>query len=246
MTIIQKAFALTVIGFLTASLCNAQTEKPTREPHSVSNELEKKKKQSAQKMSAEKQKIAADGIKAVAESGILKTAKNKGDKAPLFALNNAQGKSVALKELLKRGPVVLTWYRGGWCPYCNIALHYLQEDLPLFQALGASLVALTPELPDKSLSTIERNHLKFEVLSDVGNKIAKEYGLAYRLTPEVAKAYQQGFDLHAYNGDESDMLPLAATYVIDKKGVIRYAFLDADYKNRADSKDIIAALKKLK
>jgi peroxiredoxin len=141
--------------------------------------------------------------------------------------------------------VILTWYRGGWCPYCNITLHYLQEYLPQFQAAGANLLALTPELPDSSLNTSEKHSLKFAVLSDLHNGVAKEYGIVFTLIEEVATAYQNGFGLHEYNGDESNELPLSATYIIDQDGIVRWAFLDKDYRNRAEPADILVALKGL-
>ena len=118
--------------------------------------------------------------------------------------------------------MVLTWYRGGWCPYCNLTLHQLQVELPEFEANGAHLIALTPELPDKSLSTSEKHNLKFEVLSDIGNEIAKEYGIVYKLTNDVANAYNKSFGIEEYNGDGSNELPLAATYIIDEYGKIVY------------------------
>ncbi len=186
-----------------------------------------------------------EGITTVANSGILEKALNIGDKAPDFSLINQKGETLTLSDELKKGPVILTWYRGGWCPYCNINLHHLQERLPDFHKAGASLLALTPELPDKSLSTSEKHNLEFEVLSDVGNTVAKEYGVVFQLMKEVADVYQKGFDLHSYNGDESNELPLAATYVIDKNGIIQYAFLDADYRKRAEPDAIISALEKL-
>jgi peroxiredoxin len=96
-------------------------------------------------------------------------------------------------------------------------------------------LALTPELPDRSISTTEKHQLQFEVLSDVGNKVAKQYGIVFKLTDAVAEVYQEGFDLHGFNGDESDELPLAATYVIDQNGVCLYV-LDAEYTNRAEAK----------
>ncbi|MEM6265569.1 MAG: peroxiredoxin-like family protein [Bacteroidota bacterium] len=207
--------------------------------------LDERKSDWATKASDEIKTLYNEGIEAVVESGIYDLAKKEGDQAPNFSLNNATGKQVKLSKLLQQGPVVLTWYRGGWCPYCNLTLRFLQQSLPEFQAEGATLVALTPELPDRSLSTSEKHELEFEVLSDVGNEVARNYGIVFKLTPEVAEAYQHAFDLHAYNGDESDELPLAATYVIDQKGMIQYAFLDAEYRNRAEPTDIIATLKSL-
>ncbi|MDF7826098.1 peroxiredoxin-like family protein [Pontiellaceae bacterium B12227] len=190
-------------------------------------------------------KIYADGIRAVEKSGLTASAKQKGDKAPDFVLTNASGEKVKLSDYLEKGPVVLTWYRGGWCPYCNLTLHALQAELPNFKAEGATLFALTPEVPDKSLSTAEKNKLDFEVLSDMDNKVAREYGVVFKLTDEVAAIYEEKFGLSDYNGNESAELPLAATYVINTDGEIVYAFLDADYRNRAEPSEITAMLKSL-
>ena len=183
------------------------------------------------------------GVDAVRKSGVLERALQVGDTAPDFILNNQLKEPVRLYDELKKGPVVLTWYRGGWCPYCNITLHYLQEKLPYFEELGASLIALTPELPDNSLNTSEKHNLQFQVLSDVGQGVSKKFGIVYKLTDAVAEIYQNSFDLHAFNGDQSHELPLAATNVIDRQGIIRYAFLDADYRNRAEPEDILQILK---
>lgn len=185
----------------------------------------------------------ADGIVAVKTSDIIDRAKGLGDQAPKFKLKNAIGALITLDEYLKKGPVILTWYRGGWCPYCNITLQYLQNSLSEYKALGASLIALTPEVPDRSLSTKEKYALEFEVLSDVGNRIAKQYGIVFKLTPEVAKKYEIAFDLNTYNGDKSNELPLAATYIINKKGRIIYTFLDTDYRHRAEPADILKVLR---
>lgn len=191
------------------------------------------------------QKIYDEGITAVHQSGVLQHAKNLGDTAPGFSLTNATGKTVTLSEYLDKGPVILTWYRGGWCPYCNLTLQRLRQELPRFKAAGANVLVLTPELPDRSLSTKEKHELQFEVLSDIDNTVAGAYGIVFSLTSEVAESYQNAFDLHAYNGNETNELPLAATYVIDRESVIRYAFLDAEYRNRAEPAVILDALQKL-
>ncbi len=230
------------IAILAASFAYGQATESTN----LQETLDNKKEAFEKRASEEKKRIYAEGIASVKNSGIISTALQVGDTAINFNLKNAKGKSVDLYAELKKGPVVLTWYRGGWCPYCNITLHYLQEELPNFKKAGASLFALTPETPDSSLSTIEKNDLEFEVLSDLDNVIAKQYGIVFKLTPEVAEAYQNAFDLHAYNNSESNELPMAATYVIDEKGIIQYAFLHEDYRNRAEPSEITKALKKLK
>ena len=211
---------------------------------SLKSKLEEKKASFAAKASDDKKRAYAEGIESVVNSGITSSAMQVGDKAPDFTLTNALGDPVELSDYLKKGKVVLTWYRGGWCPYCNMTLHQLQEELPNFKANGASLIALTPELPDKSITTAEKNELEFEVLSDIGNKVAKEYGIVFKLTDEVAGMYNAGFDMNGYNGDESNELPLAATYIINENGDIIYAFLDADYRNRAEPSELTEVLKK--
>lgn len=208
--------------------------------------LDAKRSEGAAKFSDEKKKIYANGITSVANSRVLDSALKVGDKAHNFTLKNALKESVSLYDELKKGPVILTWYRGGWCPYCNITLHALQEKLPEFKQEGATLLALTPELPDNSLSTSEKNNLEFTVLSDVENIIGKEYGVVYTLTDDVAAIYNAGFGLNEVNGDTSNQLPLAATYVIDTNGIITYAFLDADYTKRAEPNEVLSILKKIK
>ena len=208
--------------------------------------LEEKKSNFELNASDHKKKVYREGIAAVEQSGILKQAKQIGEVAPNFVLTNATGAPVELKEYLKKGPVVLTWYRGGWCPYCNLTLHQLQQELPQFKKLGASLIALSPELPDSSLKTTEKHELEFEVLSDLGNKVAKQYGVVFKLTDEVAAMYNESFGLNEYNGDASNELPLAATYVINQDGKIVYAFLDADYRNRAEPSHLTEILRSLK
>ncbi len=207
--------------------------------------LEEQIEKSAQKYSEEKKRAYKKGIEAVDEAGIVSSALQVGDKAPNFILKNRFGNDVTLKGYLSKGPVILIWYRGGWCPYCSIALRYLQQILSEFESIGANIVALTPELPDKSLNTVESNMIDFEVLTDIDAEVAKEYGLVFKLIPEVAEIYQELFDLADFNGNTNSELPLAATYVIDQEGIIRYAFLDADYRKRAEPVDIMQVLKSL-
>lgn len=208
--------------------------------------LEARKSDFSEKADEKTKEIYQEGLDTVSNSEILDLAKNVGDYAPEFTLMNALNEKVSLKDYLQKGPVVLVWYRGGWCPYCNINLHYLQEELPNIKAHGANLLALTPELPDQSISTSEKHQLDFEVLSDVGNKVAKEYQVVFKLTEDVAQIYNEKFGLSEYNGDDSNELPLAATYIIDTDGKIVYAFLDADYRNRAEPSEITAFLKTMK
>ena len=189
--------------------------------------------------------MTAENLEAIIETHFKENAINIGDKMIDFTLKNALGECTNLQNTLNQGPVILTWYRGGWCPYCNLTLQFLQNSLPEFKKYGANLLALTPELPDKSLSTKEKHNLQFEVLTDIGNKVAKPYGLSYKLTDALAEVYKNGVGLKNYNGDDSSELPITATYIIDKTGIIQYAFLNADYRKRASIPELIAVLKTL-
>lgn len=168
-----------------------------------------------------------------------------GDKAPDFTLNDQNGKEVNLYQLLKKGPVVLSWYRGGWCPYCNLELKGLADKTAEINQLGATLIALSPELPDKSLSTIEKNHLPFTVVSDTDNQVARKYDLVYKLDVETATRYETGFGLSQYNGNDKAELPIPATYIIDRNGIVRFAFLNSDYKKRANPDEVLMQLTQL-
>lgn len=194
---------------------------------------------------------APEGLQDKFENGIAEikeinqSALKVGDKAPDFELKNALNKPVKLSDLLKIGPVILSWYRGGWCPYCNIQLRYLQTYLPQFKAAGATLVALSPELPDKSLSTTEKNELTFEVLTDYNNEVAHQFNIAFALNEELVNIYNDFHKLENYNGVSTNELPVPATYVIGTDGVIKYASVDVDYRKRAEPAEILDVIKNL-
>jgi peroxiredoxin len=177
-------------------------------------------------------------------NGLAKAALKPGDQAPAIVLKNARGETVDVGALLKKGPAIVTFYRGGWCPYCNLQLRAFQQILPDLKAAGASLVAVSPEKPDDTLSTAEKNALAFEVLSDVGQKVGRAFGLVYQFSDELKSAYQGfGIDIPAKNAADEWALPLSATYVIGCDGIIIYAYTDADYRDRADPMDVLAILK---
>lgn len=179
-------------------------------------------------------------------TGIVSRALKTGDLAPDFRLPDARGGSVQLSALLKNGPVVLSFYRGGWCPYCNLELRALQAALPQIEALGANLVAVSPQTPDNSLSTAEKNELTFAVLSDLGSSAAKSFGVAFDLAEPLRALYERfGHALPSVNGDESWTLPIPATFVIGQDRRIALHFVDVDYRNRAEPLMIVEALRDL-
>ena len=192
----------------------------------------------------ERQAIMQRHIDQLRNGTIARTMLKVGDRAPAIVLANANGKAVHVGTLLTKGPVIATFYRGGWCLYCNLELKAFQEVLPEITAAGASLVAISPEKPDDTLSTAEKNALAFEVLSDVGQRVGRAFGLVYEFTDELKSAYRGfGLDIPAHNGTPGEWaLPVSATYVIDRDCTIIYAHTDVDYRDRADPRDVIKAL----
>jgi peroxiredoxin len=170
-----------------------------------------------------------------------------GNHAPGFSLPNPSGRPVSLAGLLRGGPAVVTFYRGGWCPYCNLQLRAYQQVLGEITALGAKLVAISPQLPDGLLSTAEMNKLSFDVLSDVGNHVARSFGLVYSLPDELRAALTSNNKaLPGINGDDSWELPLPATYVVAPDHKIALAEIELDYRERLEPDAIVAALRTLR
>ena len=166
-----------------------------------------------------------------------------GDRAPGFSLPGADGVRVSLGDRLAAGPVVLAFYRGAWCPVCNIELRTLQERLGDITSRGASLVAVSPQGPDDSLGLAERMGLGFDVLSDLDQSVAEAYRVRFRLSDEIIRQYTEwGMLLPDLNADGSWDLPVPATFVIDRTGVVRAAHVDPDYRQRMDPDTVIAAL----
>ncbi|MBF2054321.1 MAG: AhpC/TSA family protein [Candidatus Sericytochromatia bacterium] len=183
-------------------------------------------------------------LKELQASGLAKRALTEGA-FPDFSLPNALGQRLSLQDILKHGPAVISFYRGSWCPYCNIELRAHQQLLPELQALGAQLIAISPEQPDHSLSLKEKQSLEFEVLSDSDNQLAKQLGLVFELSLDLDQLYQQVLQANVAerNGSTSPQLPMPATYVLNRAGDIVLAHVQEDYAQRLEPAEILAALK---
>ncbi|UOX33599.1 AhpC/TSA family protein [Flavobacterium sediminilitoris] len=209
----------------------------------LTDELKKYADQSAAKIPAEVLAIMKNAIQELESSNLVNQALKTGDKIPTIELPNATGKIISIQEQIKKGKVIIAFYRGGWCPYCNLELKALQEILPQIKEKGASLIAITPETPDNSLNTIEKNNLEFEVLTDKDNKTASKFNLTYKLPKELLDIYLNfGINLEKSNNNQLGELPIAATYVVDTKGTIIFDYIKEDYKLRASTEAIIASL----
>ncbi|MEL6796968.1 MAG: peroxiredoxin-like family protein [Planctomycetota bacterium] len=224
-----------------ATMSQTQQE---QQPGELQAELDAMKSAFEQRAPQETIDAFEKGILDVEALGVLDQAKNVGDTAPMFKLPDGTGESVSLKTVLADGPTIVTFYRGSWCPYCNIQLRAYQQHMDEIRSLGASLVAVSPEKPSAEDAEDAPNY-EFHVLSDAGNEVADAFGIRYRLPQDLIDAFNGRLDLASYNGDGSWTLPLGATYVIDTDGTIAHAFLTADYRERAEPADLIDVLKKL-
>jgi len=210
---------------------------------SLTIELQKYADASAQKFPEEVLATMKKAIDDLVASDMISKAFKTGDTLPDITLQNAVGKTVSIQDILKEHKVIIAYYRGNWCPYCNLQLRALQQAIPDFEAKGAKLVAIGPETPDNSLTTKEKHELTFEVLSDIDMKVAHSLNLVYKLPSDLQELYKKfGIDLDANQGNENQELPIAATYVVEQDGTISYHFLEEDYKLRADPQEILAAL----
>ncbi|HTV87143.1 MAG TPA: peroxiredoxin-like family protein [Dyella sp.] len=177
-------------------------------------------------------------------SGQAGRAAKAGDVAPSFVLRDAHGHAVSSQELLSSGPLVVSFYRGVWCPYCNFELQALQNTLPLIREAGANLVAISPQLAVNSQKSERVNQLDFPILSDPNNQTAADFGLRYALPDYLVELYQRlKNNLPAFNGDDSWTLPIPARYVIAPDRTIVYAEVNPDYTHRPEPEDLLPLLK---
>jgi peroxiredoxin len=187
-----------------------------------------------------------DGIKDQVASGSADRALKAGDVAPAFTLKDAEGVSVSSAALLSHGPLVASFYRGVWCPYCNLELQALEASRAEIEARGASIVALSMQNAANSRKSLRENKLGFPILVDEGGAVAAAFGLRYTLKPEMIDLYQTlGNDLPAINGEGSWSLPMPGRYVIGQDGVIAYAEVNPDYTHRPDPSDLFPTLDQL-
>jgi peroxiredoxin len=178
-------------------------------------------------------------------SGQAERALKAGDAAPEFILNDPDGKPVSSTELLKRGALVISFYRGVWCPYCNLELTALEEALPSFKAEGANLVAISPQNAVNSRKSVRTNKLSFPILSDTHNDVAAAFGIRFALPDYLVELYKNlKNDLPAFNGDTSWTLPMPARYVIGQDGTILYAEVNPDYTHRPEPQDMLPVFRR--
>ena len=199
-----------------------------------------------EKMPAEVLETMARATTELKDSGIENKVLRTGDRIPDFSLPNQHGEMRRFADFLAEAPVVLNIYRGGWCPYCNFEMKALADALPEIEAAGARLVGLSPETPDHAQDTATRHNIGIEILSDAGNAVSEQMGLVFSLAEELRPIYLgAGLDIPAYNGDDTFLLPVPATYIVGSDGVIKYDFVNADYTQRLEPQDIVKFLQEV-
>ena len=184
-------------------------------------------------------------LETLRELGVGEQALEVGDTIPDFKLTDHTGSRVRSEDLLKLGFVVISFFRGQWCPFCQAELQAFRYVLPEIRARGARLVAISPQTVEKTMSTAEKLLLDYTILADLDNEVAHRFGLMFRIPEEFRDFHDGQVDLREYNGNMSYLLPIPATYVVDQKGIIRYAYVNVDFTERAEPSYVIETLEKL-
>ena len=198
-------------------------------------------------MPEESSKLLKQATQRLVDSSLAKPLVTVGDKFPYFSLPNVVGNAVNSEDLLGQGPMVVSFYRGGWCPYCNLELRAYQAVLDNIHELGAEFVAISPQLPDEALNMVAKANLTYEVLGDTGNSLAEHLGLVFEVTDKVADLYRSmGYDLGRINGNIRWTLPVPATFVIATDNTVVLAHSHGDYRQRLEPADVLETLKGLR
>ena len=213
----------------------------------IREQSEQMKAAAAQRLPAEVVEVFDRSIQDLLDQGVPSGAITVGDSLEPFTLSDATGAPVTLDQLIEAGPAVIVFYRGGWCPYCNLALRtYQRELLPELTAFGARLVAISPQSPDQSLSTAEKAGLGFTVLSDPASRLARQIGISFQQADEVLGAQRKlGLDLAQVNAEGSTELPRPTVLVVDENRTVRFVDVQPDYTARTEVADILVALASL-
>lgn len=218
---------------------------PEAPPHSLAARLEANTAERRRLLSGDDWNTIDGSIRALEASGLRASVPTPGRRAPDFELPNADGATVRSADLRARGPLVVKFYRGSWCSYCNVEVRALMEVLGEIRALGGDMVAITPELPDQAAKMTAKHGLAFEVLSDFGNSVARQYGLVWTLPDRVRRFYGRiGLDLQRSNGDDSWELPIPGNFVVAPDGTLLDVFANPDYRVRQEPAAVVDVIRR--
>lgn len=210
---------------------------------SLTDQLSERRNNNAKVIPAYTRTIMQKSTTNLKLQNLSKSALTTGQILPYFTLKNIEDNPVSLKRFQSEF-LVVSFYRGGWCPYCNLELQALQTILPELAELNCELIAITPETPDNSLTTSEKNKLTFTVLSDIDNAYAKSLGLVFQLSEDLQGVYKDfGIEVDKHNANDNFELPMPATYIVNKDREVVYSFVPEDYTERLEPETIIEVIK---
>jgi peroxiredoxin len=205
--------------------------------------LAERKQLIAKYVPAETQAIHARAVTELKQQRLAANILSVGSRIPGFELQDHDGKSVSSSDLLSKGRLVLCFIRGRWCPFCVGQMEAMNLILPEIEQAAAMFAAISPQTVKQSFFMRDQHKLRFRLVSDAGNKVARQFGLTYRVPDEQRAIYQRAFvNLPFVNGDESWELPIPATYIVDRDGTVLYASADEDYTERPEPEDIVRVL----
>lgn len=212
----------------------------------LTRQLTEKREAGLAKRPKEVTAVMEKGLEDLKNLGLHKKALGVGKKAPLVNFQNLEGKRVSLDSYYENGPLILTFYRGGWCPYCMLELDAYEKMADSFKKAGATILAVSPDSIKEAKKTIIKRGIHFPVVTDPNNRAAKKFGIAFKVDEGTLKIYKKfGINLEASQENQDNELPMPGTYIIDKTGTIRYSFIDPDYTKRADPEEVLEVLKGL-
>jgi len=216
---------------------------PSTDIRSLRDIFAERKALIAKYVPAETQAVHARVIAELKGKRLAEDVRPVGSKAPAFELNDHNGKPVSSAELLSRGRLVLCFFRGRWCPFCVGQMEAVNLLLPQIERAGASLVAISPQTVQQSFFMVDQHKLRFPLLSDAGNQVARQFGLVYRVPEDQQAIYRRAFvNLPFANGDDSWELPMPATFILNLDSTILYASTDEDYTQRPEPQEIVQRL----
>jgi peroxiredoxin len=216
---------------------------PGQQAATLREELEERKALAAQYVPDDVQQVNRDTVEQLASSGMTNRILAVGASAPGFELPDQDGKAVSSDELLSHGRLVICFFRGRWCPFCVAQLEAMNRVLSHIEKAGASLIAISPQTAKQSFFMRDQHRLRFPLLSDAGNQVARQFGLVYRVPDEQKQVYSRTFvNLPFLNGDASWELPISATYILERDGRVLYASADPDYTHRPEPEEVVRLL----
>lgn len=212
---------------------------------SLTEQLEAMSAKAVERIPADALAVMKQAAEDLDAQGIGDKGPKVGDQFPEVALQDASGSTVSLQSLLRKGPILVNFYRGGWCPYCNLEMKAYQDQLARVHEFGAQLVAISPETPDRAEQTAAKNEISYPVLTDPQNQLAEALGIVFDLPPALEKLYETfGNNLPEAHGEKGWRLPIPATYVVGVDGAILFASVARDYRTRAEPEAAIAVLER--